>query len=125
MAETKPTRDQERAQTAYSRVDDVRKDASPGGRYAKEYRTQCLHLPALIHHCGLCQALAFLQAKGAGAEGKKHFQQILNDLATVSKRAELPAKARTADVQEYQRMTMEAMACAEWLKRYAEALLKE
>jgi CRISPR-associated protein Cmr5 len=120
MAETKPTRDQERAQAAYARV-----EKAAGTRSAKEYKAQCRELPALIHHCGLCQALAFFEAKGAGAEGKKHFQQILEDLAVVSKLPELPAKARTADVQEYQRMTMEAMACAEWLKRYAEALLKE
>ena len=120
MAETKPTRDQERAQAAYGRVEKV-----VGAQYAGEYKTQCLHLPALIHHCGLCQALAFLEAKGAGTEGKKHCQHLLEDLTTVSKVAELPKKARTADVQEYQRMAVEAMACAEWLKRYAEALLKD
>lgn len=127
MPEIKPTRDQERAQTAYARVDDVRKRAI-GGRYAAEYKTQCLHLPALIHQCGLCQALAFLEAKSAGSDGKKHFRQLLEDVASISGLAqsggELADKARTAGVQEYQRMTNEAMACAQWLKRYAEALLK-
>lgn len=110
-------RDQERAQAAYTRA----KDAA-GKDYAEAYKQDCRKLPALIHHCGLCQALAFYEAKSAGAESKK---QILQDLAAVSKLAGLVTLARTADVQEYQRMTSEAMACAEWLKRYAEALVKD
>ena len=125
MAESKPTRDQERAQAAFARVE-ARKKA--GGGKTAEYKTQCLHLPALIHHCGLCQALAFLEAKAAG-DGKPYFQHLLEDLAAVSKLAEsrekLTAGVRAAGVQEYQRMTIEAMACAQWLKRYAEALLKD
>jgi CRISPR-associated protein Cmr5 len=122
MAEVKATRDQERAQAAYARVDAALKKGEHAG-----YKSECMHLPALIHQCGLCQALAFLDAKGAG--GKRYFHQLLEDVAGVSRladsREKLTAKARTAGVQEYQRMTAETMACAQWLKRYAEALLKD
>ena len=104
-----------------------RVDAARKGDHIAEYKTQCMHLPALIHQCGLCQALAFLDAKGAG--GKRYFHQLLEDVAGVSRladsREKLTAKARTAGVQEYQRMTAEMMACAQWLKRYAEAMLKD
>jgi CRISPR-associated protein Cmr5 len=128
MAEPKPTRDQNRAQAAWRKIDDGRALAGDG-RYGDDYKTQCRKLPALIHNCGLCQALAFLEAKGAGTDGGIHFRQVLNDLASVSGLAEdgpkLATKARTANVREYQRMTTEAMASAEWLKRYAEAALKE
>ena len=117
MAEVQPTRDQERAQTAYTRA-----KAAAGMPYAESYKQECRKLPALIHHCGLCQALAFYEAKSSGADSK---HQILQDLATVSKLPGLTTLARTADVQEYQRMTSEAMACAEWLKRYAEALVRD
>ncbi len=117
MTEAQPTRDQERAQAAYARA----KQAA-ATTYAEAYKQDCRKLPALIHHCGLCQALAFYQAKSSGQDSKG---QILADLAMVSKFPELTTKARTADVQEYQRMTSEAMACAEWLKRYAEALIKD
>jgi CRISPR-associated protein Cmr5 len=117
MPEAKPTRDQERAQAAYTRA-----KAAAEMPYAESYKQECRKLPALIHHCGLCQALAFYQAKSTGADSKA---QILADLAAVAKLPGLMTLARTAGVQEYQHMTSEAMACGEWLKRYAEALVKD
>lgn len=127
MAERKPTRDQKRAQEAYQAIRRVKDQ----GRFAENYGRQCLRLPALIHQCGLCQALAFFQAKGGEVgdkKGKEYFHQVLQDLAKVSGLGEsgekLAERAWSEDMKTYQWMTREAMASAQWLKRYAEAVLK-
>lgn len=126
MAERKASRDQKRAQAAYRAVSDAKSQA-----WRKDYGRQCLRLPALIHQCGLCQAIAFFQAKGGEVgdkKGKEYFHQVLQDLAVVSgleRSAEKFAeRARSEDMKTYQWMTGEAMASAQWLKRYAEAVLK-
>jgi len=127
MAEAKPSRDQKRAQAAYLCVKRLRDGGEASAK--EEYKSRCLSLPALIQQCGLCQSLAFLEAKGAGKEGKKQALRLLDDLREVSLLAEdrekMTARARTAGVEEYQWMTLEAMASAQWLKRYTEALLKD
>jgi CRISPR type III-B/RAMP module-associated protein Cmr5 len=113
------TREQDRAQAAFQLV-----SAVPGER-RREYGGQALRLPALIHHCGLCQALVFLEAK-AGGDLRSAHGLLLSHVALVSQLAgsteELTEMARTADIRGYLRMTHEASASAEWLKRYAEAL---
>jgi len=122
MANSKCTRDQERAQDAYVLVSKVAAEEP----WKKKYGVQCLRLPALIHQCGLCQAISFFQARG----GEKHpyFNRALDDLAKLSRKAasrdELARAVREARVKEYQWWTREAMACAEWLKRYCQAVLK-
>lgn len=124
MPKREMTRDQERAHAAYQAVSraNTRKDKDHYGR-------QCLRLPALIHQCGLCQTIAFFQAKGGETgEKKEHFRNVLEDLAAVSRlgedATELAQKAREEDMKTYQWMTREALASAQWLKRYAEAVLK-
>ena len=112
----KPTREQQRAAAAYKRV--KTRD--------KKYGRQCLRLPALIHQCGLCQALAFLEAK--------ELHEVLDDLAWViwasddeENRPKGPAladKARGTGMAEYQWLSREALKSAQWLKRYSEAVLK-
>jgi CRISPR/Cas system CMR-associated protein Cmr5 small subunit len=113
------TREQKRAHEAYRRIGNVPKEDH------KEYGGNCLRLPAMIHQCGLCQTLAFLQAKAA-----KHaaFRRLLDDLAGVTGLAAtgdaLAAETRAADLGKYQRFTREALAGATYLKRYAEAVLR-
>jgi CRISPR-associated protein Cmr5 len=124
------TRDQERAQAAFERVSRIDNE-----EWRKDYGRQCLRLPVLIHQCGLCQAIAFFEAKGAddetkeeGASKKPWFGAVLDDLAQVSglaaNKKELAERARTEHSTSYQWMTRESLACAQWLKRYAEAILK-
>ena len=113
-----PTREQERAQAVYERV-----SAKAGSPNKEGYGRVCADLPALIHQCGLCQALAFLQAKGKG-DHKEYFHEVLGDLGQVAGLGEDPgARVRAAPVMEYQRLSHEALACAQWFSRYAEALL--
>jgi CRISPR-associated protein Cmr5 len=117
------TREQQRAQLAFARVSAVESED-----WAKDYGRQCLHLPALIHQCGLCQALAFVDSKGADGQKKPYYHRLLEDLATVMKfgggRQALTTAARGTGLAEYQRLSREALKSAQWLKRYAEAVLK-
>ena len=121
MASDKRTRNQQRAQSAYLLVSRVAEKEGWKG----EYRTQCLRLPALIHQCGLCQTVAFFQAK---ASDKLYYDRVLGDLAELTRPGQsgekLAENVRLASTKEYQWWTREAMACAEWLKRYSEALIE-
>lgn len=110
------TRGQRRAQAAFERIRFAERSA-----WAEDYGRQCLHLPALIHQCGLCQTLTFLEAKNTPK--KPWFGQLLADVIGVAC-LESTAHVRDAEVSEYQRLTREALACAQWFKRYAEAVLK-
>jgi CRISPR-associated protein Cmr5 len=112
------TREQVRAATAHDLISRVK-----AGNGAKEFGRQCLRLPALIHQCGLCQALAFLEAK--------KFGNVVDGLARVVSAPEhdsldgvtLSKQAREAGMVEYQWLSREALKSAQWLKRYAEAIL--
>jgi CRISPR-associated protein Cmr5 len=117
------TREQQRAYDAYERVQ--ARESSP---HKADYGRVCVHLPEMIHRNGLCQTVAFLEAKSGGTKPKPWFAEALADLADVTKLApapkKFPAEVRNAQLTEYQRFTREALACAQWLKRYAEAVLK-
>jgi CRISPR-associated protein Cmr5 len=116
------TREQARACDAHLKVTAVLNES-----WRRDYGRQCLRLPALIHQCGLCQALTFLEAKGA-EQRNPYFHRLLDDLASVmgtaGGRTTLCASARGATLLEYERLTLEAIKCAQWFKRYAEAILK-
>ncbi len=112
------TRQQERAAEAYSRVKKMENDGKK-----KDYGRLCLHLPALIHQCGLCQTVAFFEAKAKEKADSAHFK-VLADLEGVMRTLELPKLARNGALGPYLQLTREAMRSAEWMKRYAEAVLK-
>lgn len=114
------TREQERARWVYDCVKRME-----GRDRAKQYGRLCLRLPALIHHNGLCQAIAFFESK-MKAE-KPEYSQLLEDLAGAMGapgREGLARSTREEQMHVYQRLTMESLACGQWFKRYAEAILK-
>jgi len=117
------TREQQRALDAYEKI--MSRQNSP---HKADYGRVCVHLPEMIHRNGLCQTVAFLEAKSGGAKPKPWFSEALADLADVTKLApppkRFPAAVRSAQLTDYQHFTREALACAQWLKRYAEAVLK-
>lgn len=92
-----------------------------------EYRQELQQLPSRILAAGLGQTLAFYAAKG-GPDGEGVEADIGSELANM-----LIGKPRCVDLldhlvtrcdlAEYRRLTREALAYAEWLKRYAAALL--
>src|SRR5437870_4831969 len=92
------TREQRRAQAAYEAVKLM--EQAPG---AADYGRLCLKLPVLIQQSGLCQTLAFLEAKSK----KAHFQQVLENIESVT--GINRAQVRTASVLDYQRMSREAV----------------
>jgi CRISPR-associated protein Cmr5 len=115
------TREQVRAATAHDLISRVKAENG-----AKDFGRQCLRLPSLIHQCGLCQALAFLEAKRFGnvvdglarvVSAPEHDSNKKLDGVTLSK------QAREAGMVEYQWLSREALRSAQWLKRYAEAIL--
>jgi len=106
---TRTTKQQDRAQKAY-------KCLSPERKVGDEYRQFAKRFPALVHSCGLAQAVAFAQAKDKN--------DYLNDLARVmgiTNGQVLGMTSLTVDLVEYQQKTREAIECATWIKRYAEA----
>ncbi|MCX6678865.1 MAG: type III-B CRISPR module-associated protein Cmr5 [Methanothrix sp.] len=103
------TKQQDRAQKAY-------KCLLPERKVGDEYRQFAKRFPALVHSCGLAQAVAFAQSKDKNV--------YLDDLASVmdiSSSQELAKVSRTVDLVKYQQTTREAIECATWIKRYAEA----
>ncbi len=123
MSKVKVTRDQQRAQAAYEAVVGAVKQ-----KWEKKYGAACHRLPGLIHQCGLCQAVAFFQAKGEDKEDSKryYFYKVLHDLAGMTGQGSaegLAHNARTMPMTQYRELTREAMACAQWLKRYSQAVL--
>jgi CRISPR-associated protein Cmr5 len=87
----------------------------------KEYASLAKAYPALIQAAGLCQAVAFAQAKRP---------ELLDDLAmtmgpgSVANRETLARRSREAPLMEYLRLTRLALEAAVWIKRYVEALEK-
>jgi CRISPR-associated protein Cmr5 len=115
------TRSQKLAQAAFAWIS-RRGDGKPD----KEYVSFAKKFPALIHTCGLAQAVAFALAKRE--------TDYLADLAAVLKAsghpgigdgASLDESARTQQLSGYLRLSRDAINAASWLKRYAEAAVGE
>lgn len=105
------TRDQTRAQIAWESAS-AKDFTAADGTFAKKF-------PALVMTAGLCQALAFAEAKG--------HRKYLESLATIlgyTNTGQLLTDSREKPVTAYQRLTHEALSAAGWLKRYSEALGK-
>jgi CRISPR-associated protein Cmr5 len=123
------TRSQKLAQAAYPRVA-VRippgTDSKKFTTTQKEYRTFAKKFPALIHTCGLAQAVAFALAKQEN--------DYIEDLAAVLRESGHPEiasaqtlheRARTQPLSGYLRLSRDAINAASWLKRYVEAVAGE
>jgi len=110
------TRQQKRAQVAYSCVSEVRANK-------KEYKQLAKRFPALVHTCGLAQATAFVTAKEekVGKPYLSHLSLVMN----LKKGEDISEISRTAPLREYQYLTYEVTESATWLKRYCEALIQE
>jgi len=114
------TRQQKRAEKAHTCVSGKR---SSGDK--DDYLRLAKSFPALVHTCGLVQAMAFVHAKdtqaGTGATYLSHLSQVM--VVDLPETTTLEDKSRKADLIEYQYLSLEAIEAATWLKRYAEAFL--
>ena len=113
------TRSQKLAQAAFARV--TSRDTSD-----KDYVSFAKKFPALIHTCGLVQAVAFALAKD--------HTDYVEDLAAVLKAGGHPLvnssqsldnQARNETLTGYLRLSRDAIHAASWLKRYVEAVVGE
>lgn len=116
------TLSQRMAQAAFPRVSKKKSDQNA----FKEYTTVAKKFPALIHTCGLAQAVAFAQAKKE--------LEYLEDLAAVlaagghpeiTDQDALGQQSREQSLTGYLRLSRDALLAAGWLKRYAEALAEK
>lgn len=117
------TRSQKLAQEAYARVEQRK-----NGKAFSEYTTFAKKFPALIHTCGLAQAVAFaLAKKGVPSEYTADLAAVLNagGHTEVTDATSLDAHTRADAVPSYLRLSRDAIDAAVWLKRYAEALSEE
>ena len=107
------TREQRMAEIAFQRV----KERT--GKDAGDYLSFANSFPSLVHSCGLVQAVAFADAKG-----KKN---LIEDISKVLEKHpdELTVQARSKPLAAYMLLSREVLAAAGWVKRYAQALLKE
>jgi CRISPR-associated protein Cmr5 len=123
--------DQERAKKAWACVAAVknRKEA----KLEKEYSGLARSAPTDILTNGLGQTLAFWRAKGKEDKKSAH-SQIFDHVSQWCKPqlkigethvSLLDWVVNTADTDGYRRATSEAMAFLGWLKRFAEAELKQ
>lgn len=121
------TREQERASYVLERVQKYEKDE----KFRKDYGSMALRFPALLRSAGLVQALAF----GASRNNKAHKQFVYDFVAVLGKLEgehlegeqafkEYFGRVREAELPEYLRMTREALAVADWFKRFAQSVLK-
>ena len=118
------TRSQRLAQAAFPRIQNRMR-----GLHEKafdEYRSFVKKFPALIHTCGLAQAVAFALAKQEN--------DYIEDLAAVLRESGHPEiasaqtlheRARTQPLSGYLRLSRDAINAASWLKRYVEAAGEE
>jgi CRISPR-associated protein Cmr5 len=110
---SRQTRQQRRAQVAHSCI-------SSRSKGDKDYSQLAKKFPALVHNCGLAQAIAFVQAK-EGTTGEAYISHLAK---TMGETVDIGNTSRIADLMKYQRLTREAIESATWLKRYSEALLE-
>jgi len=88
----------------------------------EEYSTFAKKFPALIHTCGLAQAVAFALAKQ-----QNHYLEDLTSVlraaehTTIPDGASLDERARKSPMSIYLRLSRDALQAAHWLKRYVEA----
>jgi CRISPR-associated protein Cmr5 len=111
------TRSQKFAQAAYACI-----AAQNDGIPTEDYATFAKKFPALIHTCGLAQAVAFALAKRK--------DDYLSDLTRVMQAAghheittaqPLGHQVRTQELSGFLRLSRNAIKAASWLKRYVEA----
>jgi CRISPR-associated protein Cmr5 len=92
----------------------------------KEFVSTAKKFPALIHTCGLAQAVAFALAK-KDAEYIGYLAAVLKAAghADVTDHQALDNQARTQPLSVYLRLSRDAINAASWLKRYVEAAGEE
>ena len=124
-------KDQDRAVAAHKAVrDQINRRRGDIGKLT-EYRQELQQLPSRILVSGLGQTLAFYASKAGPGDSDKIHAAIGDEMArflTEGKQATtvgLLNEIVEGDAGSYRRHTRAALAYAEWLKRYAAALIEK
>jgi len=117
------TLEQQRARAAWEAVEKVKKEKHRG-----KYRSLARNLPSLILSNGLGTTLAFIKSKGSAEHTAiyDHLQQWLTHwirswLSNTTAQDILQWIVTESTSETYRLVTTEALAFAQWLKRFAEA----
>jgi CRISPR-associated protein Cmr5 len=118
------SRSQKIAQQAFQCISD-HVNAQPGDgikKPNKDFVSTVKRFPALIHTCGLAQAVAFALAK-KDIEFVSYLASILKaaGYTELSDHSHLDEYARKKSLGEYLRVSRDAICAAGWLQRYVEA----
>ena len=115
------TRSQKLAQAAFSNAN-ARRDSLNENDF-KEYISFAKKFPALMHTCGLAQAVAFALAKKE-SDYINDLSALLNagGYSNISSASDLLIQTQTLQIGEYLRLSIDTINAASWLKRYAEAV---
>lgn len=126
------TRSQRLAQAAFPRIQN--RHSNLNEKQFKDYVSFTKKFPALVHTCGVIQAVVFAQAKGKSREDRDEQKSellYLEDLSAVLSNCghaeldsvdKLAKAARDLPLSGYLRLSRDTINAASWLKRYAEAL---
>ena len=118
---TMQTRSQRMSQAAYPRI--AKRKNGLSDKAFREYTTFAKKFPALVHTCGLAQAVAFALAK----QETGYLEDLCSVLqasghASLGTPEELRRAASTVSLSLYVVLSRNALRSAEWLKRYVEAV---
>lgn len=123
------TREQEYATIVHRQISTFKSAQTDANRHddtdralLKQYGAMAHQLPVLVRTAGLAQALTFLETRDGKAQ-----KQLLEHLAEVTNSgtaAALLARARTADLPAYMRLTQQVLAALVWYKRFAQSVLE-
>ena len=118
------TRSQKLAQAAFSKAN--ARHNSLKEKDFKEYISFAKKFPALMHTCGLAQAVAFALAKKE-SDYINDLSALLNagGYSNISSASALLNQTQTLQLGEYLRLSRDTINAASWLKRYAEAVAGE
>ena len=115
------TRSQKLAQAAFSNAN--ARHNSLKEKDFNEYISFAKKFPALMHTCGLAQAVAFALAKKE-SDYINDLSALLNagGYSNISSASALLNQTQTLQLGEYLRLSRDTINAASWLKRYAEAV---
>ena len=116
------TREQERMQQSLAAI-----RRREGATDAKEYGRACLKFPVLVRTAGLCQAVAFYQSRKRGPDHayNRYVRDLTEQLRTAGhvRTNDIVNELTEMDVARYILVTREALAIANWMRRFAQSEL--
>ena len=129
MPQTPTTRkgiEQGRAKYAFEAVNGVSQKESDS--FKKNYKSVAKKLPVLVKMNGLGQSLAFIKQRNTGYD--KLYEQIGNWLQIVDtkqlvSKGELVEQVIQLKSPDYRQVTVETLALLNWIRRFADGLMKD